>query len=139
MKIKLNLYLLCLLISGFAAYGTGSAQTATNTVIVLPTGGKVYNDVITLSDLQNATKVVALSKSLSDLSRPVVSFEISMNIQGIQVTESAHSGNGASLTERQKLLLSKAKVGTKVYIEHIIIQNPGGTVSEVNSIALKVI
>jgi gliding motility-associated protein GldM len=71
-----------------------------------------------------------------DLKFNVVSFDISMTVNGIEVTEKSMSG---SLTGAQKTILGKAKTGGKVYIENVKVKGPDGTVRTIPGFSLKVI
>jgi hypothetical protein len=71
-----------------------------------------------------------------DLKFPVVSFDVSMNVNGLEVTEST---TGPALSEKQKALIRRAKKGNKVYIEKVKVTKPGGTQVDIGSVNLKVI
>lgn len=99
--------------------------------------GKKGTDVIKQGELKMATGVVPNLENFEfDIKFPVVSYDVSMNINGLEVTEST---TGPALSAGQKNLLSKAKKGNKVYIEKVKVKKPDGKVVEIGSVNLKVI
>ena len=99
--------------------------------------GKRGTDVIKQGELQFLKSVVPMLDNFEfDLKFPVVSFDVSMNVNGIEVTESS---NGGTLSEKQSALIKKAHKGNKVYIEKVRVQKPGGQVVDIGSVNLKVI
>lgn len=99
--------------------------------------GKRGTDVIKQAELTGAQGVMAkLDNFEFDLKFPVVSFSVSMNVNGSEVEAKA---NGPALTDEQKSLLRKAKKGNKVYIENVKVKKPDGNVVNIGSVNLKVI
>jgi gliding motility-associated protein GldM len=99
--------------------------------------GKRGTDVIQQVALKGAGAVIAkLDNFEFDLKFPVVSFSVSMNVNGQEVEEVSTS---SVLTAKQSAMLSKAKKGNKVYIENVKVRKPDGTVKTVGSVNLKVI
>ncbi len=99
--------------------------------------GKRGTDVIKQGELQFIKGVVPMLDNFEfDLKFPVVSFDVSMNVNGLEVTEST---NGPSLSEKQQALIKRAKRGNKVYIEKVRVTKPGGTIVDIGSVNLKVI
>ncbi|MFH1004015.1 MAG: gliding motility protein GldM [Bacteroidota bacterium] len=89
------------------------------------------------ADIKYAKGVIAkLDNFEFDVSFPVVSFDVTMNINGLDFTEST---TGASLTDKQKTLISKTKKGSRVYIEKVKAKKPDGNVVDIGSVNLKVI
>ncbi len=99
--------------------------------------GKRGTDVIKQAELTGAFGVMAkLDNFEFDLKFPVVSFSVSMNVNGSEVEAKA---NGPGLTDEQKSLLRKAKKGNKVYIENVKVKKPDGNIVNIGSVNLKVI
>jgi gliding motility-associated protein GldM len=99
--------------------------------------GKRGTDVIKQGELQFLKSVVPMLDNFEfDLKFPVMSFDVSMNVNGLEVTEST---NGGSISEKQLALIKRAKKGSKVYIEKVRVQKPGGQVVDIGSVNLKVI
>lgn len=99
--------------------------------------GKRGAATIKQGELQFIKNVVAkLDDFQFDLTFPVVSFDVSMNVNGLEVTESTV---GASLSEKQQALIKKAKKNNKVYIEKVKAKKPGGQIVEIGNVNLKVI
>jgi gliding motility-associated protein GldM len=99
--------------------------------------GKRGTDVIKQGELQFISGVVPMLDNFEfDLKFPVVSFDVSMNVNGLEVTEST---TGPALSEKQKALIRRAKKGNKVYIEKVKVTKPGGTQVDIGSVNLKVI
>jgi len=99
--------------------------------------GKRGTDVIKAAEIQFIKGVVpAMDNFEFELKFPVVSFDVSMNVNGLEVTEST---NGPSLSDKQRALIGRAKRGNKIYIEKVRVQKPGGIVTEIGSVNLKVI
>ena len=93
--------------------------------------------VMSQAQLKSASVVLAVLDNFEfDLKFPVVSFNVSMTVNG-QVIDAA--GSGASLNENQRGLLSKAKKGMKVYIENVKCKKPDGAVVDIGTVGLKVI
>jgi len=99
--------------------------------------GKRGTDAIKQGELQFIKSVVPMLDNFEfDLKFPVVSFDVSMNVNGIEVSESA---KGGSLNDKQQALIKRAKKGGKVYIEKVKVTKPGGVVVDIGSVNLKVI
>jgi gliding motility-associated protein GldM len=99
--------------------------------------GKKGTDVIKQGELQFVKGVVPMLENFEfELKFPVVSFDVSMNVNGLEVSEST---SGPSLSEKQQALIKRAKKGSKVYIEKVKVQKPGGQVVDIGSVNLKVI
>lgn len=99
--------------------------------------GKRGAATIKAGELQFIKNVVAkLDDFQFDLTFPVVSFDVSMNVNGLEVTMSSTS---ASLTSEQQGLIKKAKKNNKVYIEKVKVKKPGGQIVEIGNVNLKVI
>ena len=67
---------------------------------------------------------------------PVVSFDVSTNVNGLEVTEST---SGPNMSDKQLTIFKKARKGSKIYIEKVKVQKPGGIVVDIGSVNLKVI
>lgn len=70
-----------------------------------------------------------------DLKFDVVSWVLSMNVNGVFVDEKS---NGAGVTGAQSKLLSGAKGGTKVLIEQVTVKGPDGTTRKIPGCTIKV-
>jgi gliding motility-associated protein GldM len=78
----------------------------------------------TKGELQAAGGVIPkLEDFVFDLKFPVVSWVMSMNINGLFVDEPA---NGPNKTEKMNAMIAKAKPGTKILIEQVKVQAPDG-------------
>ena len=101
--------------------------------------GKSKSDgYIRQGELQFITSVVPKMDDFEfELKFPVVGFEVSMNVGGVDVTEVSTSG---SLTDKQKALIKKAKRGAKISFDHVRVQKPGGSKAgtDIGSVNLKV-
>ena len=71
-----------------------------------------------------------------DLKFQVLSFDLSMTVGGVEVSEKS---NGNMVSAGQKMILGKAKSGSKVYIENVKVKGPDGSVRTISPLALKVI
>src|SRR3989304_312126 len=99
--------------------------------------GKRGTDVIKGGEVQFVTGVVPVLDNFEfELKFPVVSFDVSMNVNGLEVTESTV---GPSMSDKQKALIKRAKKGNKVYIEKVKVKKPGGQIVDIGSVNLKVI
>ena len=99
--------------------------------------GKRGTSNIKQADIKYASGVIAkLDNFEFDVSIPVVSFDVTMNINGLDFSESA---TGASLNAKQKTLISKVKKGSRIYIEKVKAKKPDGSVVDIGSVNLKVI
>lgn len=70
-----------------------------------------------------------------DLSFSVVSFVLSMNVNGVFVEK---KGNGPAITPEMKSLLTGAKPGNKVFFEQITVKGPDGTLRKIPGVNIKV-
>lgn len=99
--------------------------------------GKRGSTVITQIQLKGAVGVMAKLDAFEfDLKFPVISFMVSMNVNGQDVEEKTQ---GPALNDKQKGLLYKAKKGNKVYIEQVKVKKPDGSIKDIGSVILKVI
>jgi gliding motility-associated protein GldM len=120
----------------------GSAEFRVKTVPSPTTnfGGKRASDPtngISKAALGGAQGVIAeLIDFDFDLKFIVLSFDVTMLIGGSEITKPS---NGNMLSMDQKSLLSKAKTGSKVYIENVKVKGPDGTVRSISGLTLKVL
>jgi len=99
--------------------------------------GKRGTDVIQQAALKGSSAVMAkLDNFEFDLKFPVMSFSVSMNVNGQEIEEAT---NGSALSDKQKSMLAKAKKGNKVYIENVKVKKPDGSVKTIGSVNLKII
>ncbi|MBI4944775.1 MAG: gliding motility protein GldM [Bacteroidetes bacterium] len=99
--------------------------------------GKRGSDVIQQVALKSASAIMAkLDNFEFDLKFPIVSFSVSMNVNGVDVEEKT---NGGVISEKQKAMLARAKKGNKVYIEDVRVKMPDGSIRPIGSVNLKVI
>jgi gliding motility-associated protein GldM len=99
--------------------------------------GKRGTETIKAGEIQFIKGVVPMMDNFEfELKFPVISFDVSMNVNGLEVTETSQ---GASLSEKAAGLIKRAKKGNKIYIEKVKVQKPGGVVTEIGSVNLKVI
>jgi len=99
--------------------------------------GKRGTDVIKAGEVQFVKGVVPMMDNFEfELKFPVVSFDVSMNVNGLEVTESVQ---GPSMSDKQRALIGRAKKGNKIYIEKVKVMKPGGIIAEIGSVNLKVI
>jgi len=99
--------------------------------------GKRGTETIKAGEIQFIKGVVPMMDNFEfELKFPVVSFDVSMNVNGLEVTEPTQ---GPSLSDKQRALIGRAKKGNKIYIEKVKVQKPGGIVTEIGSVNLKVI
>ncbi len=124
--------------SGLRAMGAGSKFRVKPVPNPVPEFmGKRGTDVIKQAELKGASLVLAkLDNFEFDLKFPVVSFTVSMNVNGSEVEEKS---TGSTLTDQQKAMLNKAKKGMKVYIDNVKTKKPDGTVVNIGGVGLKVI
>ena len=124
--------------AGVKSMGPGIKFRMKNVPSPVPTVyGKRGTDVIKAGEMQFITGVVPVLDNFEfELKFPVVSFDVSMNVNGLEVTEST---TGPSMSDKQKALIKRAKKGNKVYIEKVKVKKPGGQVVDIGSVNLKVI
>ena len=100
-------------------------------------GKSVGDDKVKKSDLTAAQGVIAKMENFDfDLNFKVTSFKLTMIVGGTPIEKVSNSNR---VTGDMKTMLSKAKPGSKVYIENIKAKGPDGTIRKLGSIALKVI
>lgn len=98
--------------------------------------GKKGTAVISKAELNAAAGVIAVLEAFDfDLKFNIVSYDVAALINGLEVTKSTI---GPALSPEQKGILSKAKVGSKVYIENVKAKGPDNTLRDIGSVILKV-
>jgi len=98
--------------------------------------GKKGDDVVSKGELLSIQGVIPKLENFDfDLKFIVSSFDMSMMVRGVFVTESSQS-NG--LTANMSKLLASAGTGTKVYFENVRAKGPDGTVRKIPGVNLKV-
>lgn len=98
--------------------------------------GKRGTDIIKQGELQFVKGVVPVLDNFEfDLKFPVVSFDVSMNINGLEQTEST---SGPSCSEKQLALIKKARKGSKIYFEKVKVKKPDGVVVDIGGVGLRV-
>jgi len=91
---------------------------------------------MTKGELQGASGVFARMENFDfDLSFKVISFVMSMNVNGVFVEK---KGNGPAITPEMKTLLAGAKPGNKVFFEQVTVQGPDGTMRKIPGVNIKV-
>jgi gliding motility-associated protein GldM len=91
---------------------------------------------MTKAELNTASGVFARMENFDfDLSFSVVSFVMSMNVNGVFVEKKA---NGPAITPEMKTLLSGAKPGNKVFFEQITVKGPDGSLRKIPGVNIKV-
>jgi len=99
--------------------------------------GKKGVDVISKSALLASQGVIANMENFDfDLKFIVISFDMSMTINGAEVTVKS---NGNACSPDQKTYLQKVKTGAKVYIENVKVKGPDGSIRTIAGINLKII
>ena len=99
--------------------------------------GKRGTDVIKQGELQFIKGVVPVLDNFEfDIKFPVVSFDVSMNVNGLEMTVST---TGPALNDAQMAMIKRAKKGGKVYIEKVKVKKPDGAVVDIGSVNLKVL
>ncbi|MEO6884451.1 MAG: gliding motility protein GldM [Bacteroidia bacterium] len=99
--------------------------------------GKSGDDVIQKGLLRATPGVNALLKDFDfDLKFTVTSFDVSIAVHGVIVTQSSQSNR---LTPSQANLLQNASTGTKVYFENVKARGPDGTLRKIPGVNFKVI
>ena len=89
------------------------------------------------AELTAALGVIAKMEGFEfDLKFEVVEFNIGVSVSG---TYAEKSNKGNTLNAEQKELLSKVKVGSKVYVDNIKVRKPDGSVTGIGSLSLKVV
>jgi gliding motility-associated protein GldM len=91
---------------------------------------------MTKSELSAASGIFARMDNFDfDLSFKVVSFVMSMSVNGVFAEKKA---NGPALSGEMKSLLAGAKPGAKVFFEQITVQGPDGTLRKIPGVNIKV-
>ncbi len=91
---------------------------------------------MTKGELTSASGVFARMENFDfDLSFSVVSFVMSMNVNGVFVEKKA---NGPAITAEMKTLLGGAKPGNKVFFEQVTVKGPDGTLRKIPGVNIKV-
>lgn len=91
---------------------------------------------MTKAELNTASGVFARMENFDfDLSFSVVSFVMSMNVNGVFVEK---KGNGPAITPDMKSLLAGAKPGNKVFFEQVTVKGPDGTLRKIPGVNIKV-
>ena len=99
--------------------------------------GKKASAAVNKSDLLAAQGVIANMENFDfDLKFIVLSFELSMTVGGVEATAKS---NGNMVSAEQKMILSKSKSGSKVYIDQVKVKGPDGSIRTIPGLALKVI
>lgn len=98
--------------------------------------GRRGTATISKAELNAAAGVIADLKDFDfDLKFQIVSYDVSATINGIENTKSTQ---GPALSQDQKNIINKAKVGSKVYIENVKAKGPDGTLRDIGSVILKI-
>jgi gliding motility-associated protein GldM len=99
--------------------------------------GNVKGDgQMTKAELQNQSGVFAKMENFDfDLKFNVVSFVMSMNINGVFVDKKA---NGPVISPEMKSMLAGAKPGNKVFFEQVTVQGPDGSLRKIPGVNIKV-
>jgi gliding motility-associated protein GldM len=91
---------------------------------------------MTKAELNSASGVFARMEGFDfDLSFSVVSFVMSMNVNGVFVEK---KGNGPAITGEMKSLLAGAKPGNKVFFEQVTVKGPDGSLRKIPGVNIKV-
>jgi gliding motility-associated protein GldM len=91
---------------------------------------------MTKGELTGASGVFARMENFDfDLSFSVVSFVMSMNVNGVFVEKKA---NGPAITPEMKTLLNGAKPGNKVFFEQVTVKGPDGSLRKIPGVNIKV-
>jgi gliding motility-associated protein GldM len=91
---------------------------------------------MTKGELNGASGVFARMENFDfDLSFSVVSFVMSMNVNGVFVEKKA---NGPAITPEMKTLLAGAKPGNKVFFEQVTVKGPDGSLRKIPGVNIKV-
>lgn len=91
---------------------------------------------MTKGELQGQSGVFARMENFDfDLKFTVVSFVMSMNINGVFVEKKA---NGPGITPEMKTMLAGAKPGNKVFFEQVTVSGPDGSLRKIPGVNIKV-
>jgi gliding motility-associated protein GldM len=99
--------------------------------------GAIKGDgVMTKAELNNQSGVFARMEGFDfDLSFRVVSFIMSMSVNGVFVEKKA---NGPGITPEMKSLFAGARPGNKVFFEQITVQGPDGSLRKIPGVNIKI-
>lgn len=98
--------------------------------------GKRGSARVRKSELPFITTVIAkLDDFVMNVPFPIVSFEVSMIINGVTVSI---PGTGSTLNADQKALIKRANRGNVIVIEKITVKKPDGTTSDIGNVLLTV-
>jgi gliding motility-associated protein GldM len=99
-------------------------------------GNLKADGMMTKGELQGQSGVFARMEGFDfDLKFTVVSFVMSMSINGVFVEKKA---NGPGITPEMKTMLAGAKPGNKVFFEQVTVQGPDGTLRKIPGVNIKV-
>ncbi len=91
---------------------------------------------MTKAELQGQSGVFARMDNFDfDLKFQVISFVMSMSINGVFVEKKA---NGPGITPEMKSMLAGAKPGNKVFFEQVTVKGPDGTMRKIPGVNIKV-
>lgn len=98
--------------------------------------GRKGDDVISKGELAAVSGIIPKLENFDfDLKFDVISFDLSMNVRGVFVTEQSNSNR---VTPNMQKLLSGVGTGAKVYFENVKAKGPDGTVRKIPGVNLKV-
>jgi len=99
-------------------------------------GNLKADGMMTKAELQGQSGVFARMENFDfDLKFNVVSYVMSMNINGVFVEKKA---NGPGITPEMKQMLTGVKPGNKVFFEQVTVQGPDGTLRKIPGVNIKV-
>lgn len=122
--------------SGNKAMGTFKFRVKRVPDPVAYVGNLKADGMMTRSELQGQSGVFARMDNFDfDLKFQVMSFVMSMNINGVFVEKKA---NGPGITPEMKSMLAGAKPGNKVFFEQVTVKGPDGTMRKIPGVNIKV-
>ncbi|CAN5320989.1 gliding motility protein GldM [soil metagenome] len=99
-------------------------------------GNLKADGMMTKAELQGQSGVFARMDNFDfDLKFQVISFVMSMNINGVFVEKKA---NGPGITPEMKTMLGGARPGNKVFFEQVTVKGPDGTMRKIPGVNIKV-
>lgn len=99
-------------------------------------GSLKADGMMTKAELQGQSGVFAKMENFDfDLKFTVVSFVMSMSINGVFVDKKA---NGPAITPEMKQMLTGAKPGNKVFFEQVTVKGPDGSLRKIPGVNIKV-
>lgn len=99
-------------------------------------GNLKADGMMTKAELQGQSGVFARMDNFDfDLKFQVISFVMSMSINGVFVEKKA---NGPGITPEMKTMLAGAKPGNKVFFEQVTVKGPDGTLRKIPGVNIKV-